>query len=296
METPSQNKILCIIPTYNGQKDVYFCIDSIVKSSLKSDILIIDNASLDDTIRIIKENFEKVTIIQNKKNLGFGRALNMGFSYGKQKGYDYFLILNQDAELENNTLQTMNGFVSAIDSKDWALISPWNRDSSGNTEYYFEDNLNKRSGNYPKTTLGKYDIITVDFINAACWLVNAKALERLKGFDPRYFMYGEDWDFCNRAKYFGFKMYVIENVYCIHHKIKGDYDQKTKKVLVYLGSIMAYFTNPDNRFNDKLKRYLEGNLTAAKFVLLGKWSEGAARFVGINRVVLKVIFLNDGNR
>jgi len=81
-------KILAIIPTYNGEDFVNGCLNSIVNGVLKPDILVIDNASSDSTVAKIETKFEEVKIIKNPKNIGFGRAINLGFDFGIEFGYD----------------------------------------------------------------------------------------------------------------------------------------------------------------------------------------------------------------
>lgn len=261
-------KILAIIPTYNGEDFVNGCLNSIVNGVLKPDILVIDNASNDSTVDKIQTTFEEVKLIKNLKNMGFGRAINLGFDFGIESGYDYFLIINQDAELKYKSLEGLIGFAKLLNVDGWAIISPWNLDSNGDTEYYFEDNLNKRSGNYSPKTIGEFDAIPVDFINAACWLVNAKALKKLNGFDKRFFMYGEDLDFCNRAKYFGYKLFVMKDVYCIHHKEKGDYEKDSKKIFLESNSILAELINPNRSVGFKIGYSFKLLLQFCKSVIL----------------------------
>lgn len=292
----SHPKILAIIPTYNGEGFINGCLNSIVNGILKPDILVIDNASSDSTVAKIETTFEDVKLIKNLKNIGFGRAINLGFNFRIESGYDYLLIINQDAELKENTLEELIGFAKHLDVNEWAIISPWNLDTKGDTEYYFEDNLNKRSGNYSPKTIGEFEVIPVDFINAACWLVNAKALKKLKGFDKRFFMYGEDLDFCNRAKYFGYKLFVMKNVYCIHHKMKGDYEG-SKRVAASLGSEMAYFLNPEISFYPKFGRFFRVNFSYFKLVILGNLTEGLQKIFKFNMMILKIfIFRWEGLR
>ena len=292
METAAIHKILSIIPTYNGKGCIYKCIESLVKSSIKNNILIIDNASTDNTVQIINESFKGLIIKENSENLGFGRAINLGFKYGLESGYDYFLILNQDGELESDTILQLTNFAKGLKPDDWGFISPWNKDSEGNTEHYFEDNLNKRSGRHAQTIIGHYKVIPVDFINAACWLVNPKVIEKLKGFDKRFFMYGEDFDFCNRARYFGYKMYVLPEIVCFHHKLKGDYDDKNKKLEVSLGAFMAFFLNPNERVFSKIEKYCRLHISYVKLILTGRFIEGIGLIFGVNKIILKLIFYN----
>lgn len=257
---------------------------------MKSDILVVDNASIDKTVSTIEDNFKEVRIIKNINNLGFGRALNLGLSYGMEKGYDYILILNQDAELEANTLLQIAKFALLLQPTDWAVISPWNKDSHGNTEYYFEDNLSKRSGGYLKMDISEFEVIPVDFINAACWFINVNGLSKLKGFDERFFMYGEDLDFCNRAKYFGYKIFVLKNVHCIHNKIKGDYENNPAKMFqLRVASELARYVNPNISLRAKFWHFIKVNIVSLKLTLSGKKSAATEKFM-VNILAVKRAF------
>ncbi len=269
-----------IIPCFNGQDCILEAVNSVVRSSVKADILIVDNASTDTSVSIIKKIDIPVQLVQNRVNEGFGMALNKGFEYGKKHGYSYFLILNQDASLFENSLERMIDFVSSVNETSWFFVSPYNLGSdTKSAEYYFLDNLEKRSGHSASIVLGDHRYKEVQFINAACWLINSRALSVLKGFDRRFFMYGEDLDICNRAFHLGYKMMVLENTFCIHHKAKGDYENHpTKMLALKLGEVMAWYLNPSYSRVSKFKRFLAVTLASLKLAVKGKSREAGEKF------------------
>jgi GT2 family glycosyltransferase len=269
-----------IIPCFNGEELIGDAINSILNCSITTHILVVDNASSDSSILVVKNFGPQVQIIQNTSNEGFGKAINKGFEYGKKHGYDYFLILNQDAILLENTLERLLDFANKVNSKTWLFVSPYNLGSDGITEeYYFADNLKKRSEHSESKVLEDHNYLEVNFINAACWLINPFSLNVLRGFDKRFFMYGEDLDLCNRAVYKGYKMFVLENTFCIHHKQIGDYENNPEKMLALkLGETMALYLNPSISRVSKLKRFATVTLASFKLAVKGKTQEAGEKF------------------
>ena len=74
-------KLYVIIVTYNAMKWIDRCLSSVITSTIKSKIVVIDNNSTDNSVEYIKENFNEVIILPNNKNLGFGKANNLGIKY-----------------------------------------------------------------------------------------------------------------------------------------------------------------------------------------------------------------------
>ncbi len=280
-----------IIPCFNGEELIGDAINSILNNSITADIIVVDNASSDSSISVVKNFESRVQTIQNTTNEGFGRAINKGFEYGQKHGYDFFLILNQDAVLLENTLERMIDFVYKVNSSSWFFVSPFNLCSDGKTEeHYFANNLKIRSDKSESKVLGDHNYMEVKFINAACWLINPIALHSLKGFDKRFFMYGEDLDLCNRAFEKGFKMFVLENTFCIHHKQIGDYESNPEKMIALkLGEAMAWYLNPSINRITKYNRFIYVNLACLKLAIKGKTQEAGEKFRINLTAVLRLI-------
>jgi GT2 family glycosyltransferase len=267
----SNIKVLAIIPSYNGENCINSCLQSLQQSEI--DVLVIDNASVNQTKQFIKTNFKNVKLIENTQNLGFGKAINLGFEFGIKNNYTYFLILNQDAELLEDALIKLVNFASTLTSNSWSFISPINLNSEGTKpETYFQDNLLNRSGNHKLQNQEGFKFQTVDFINAACWLVNAASLKLLKGFDERFFMYGEDLNFCHRSKFYKLNMFVLHDAQCIHHKTEGDYESNPLKLIALKkAEMLAYYLNPSLSFLAKTNHFLKINFAAFKLFCLGRF-------------------------
>ena len=106
-------KILAIIVSYNFTPWMARCLGSLRASHCQADVMVLDNASADDTVTRIRQDFPEVTLIENGQNLGFGRANNIGMQYALDHGYAGVLLLNQDAWIDADTL----GALAAASSK-----------------------------------------------------------------------------------------------------------------------------------------------------------------------------------
>ena len=102
--------IYTIIVTYNGLKWYDRCFGSLRTSDVPVHTVVIDNASSDGSVAYIREHFPEVTVIEEKENLGFAKANNVGMRYALDHGADYVFLLNQDAWIvQPDTLARMIG-------------------------------------------------------------------------------------------------------------------------------------------------------------------------------------------
>src|SRR5690606_27756094 len=84
-----------VIPNYNGEKYIIECIDKIYDQiKCKRDIIVVDNNSSDQSVKLIKEKYPEITLITNHKNLGFADAVNIGIKYSDT---EFVILLNNDA-------------------------------------------------------------------------------------------------------------------------------------------------------------------------------------------------------
>lgn len=244
-------KVLIIIVTYNGSKFIKDCLHSINFSIVFTDILIVDNCSNDRTLEIIKGDYPNVKLICNSKNLGFGKANNIGIEYAINNNYEYVFFLNQDTILEPNTIEKL--LDQANKSKDFGFISPLHLSWSGDAlEPVFEYFLRK-SG--PKNLLSKFffrneSCVEIGFVNAAAWLIPVNTLRKIGGFNPIFPHYCEDIDYYNRLKFFGYKNYLILDSKIRHYStgsisISKDWN---KKVIREIFETIAKLTNINSSF------------------------------------------------
>jgi len=245
-------KVLAIVVTYNAEGWVDYCLKSLIESSAELDILCIDNNSSDRTVNIISEHYPCIKLIENKKNMGFGRANNIGFEYCLNEAYDYAFLLNQDARVERDAVQELVNI--HLSDSGFGIISPLQRGKENNQlEYIFSSWLE------PKNTPNLIsDFVTGDsikkvyecsFVNAAIWLVSSECLKKVGFFDQDFPHYGEDNDYAHRVKLAGLKVGVAPSVLANHARYKtatteGDEDFGSKENRRYVSLLVEYKRNP----------------------------------------------------
>jgi GT2 family glycosyltransferase len=209
--------VTIIIVTYNGTP----WLDACLQSCVGWPIIIVDNASTDETVCFIEANYPDITLLKQKKNLGFGQANNLGMRYALNQGADHVFLLNQDAYLVNSVLDDLISFQK--EQPEYGILSPIH--IIGN-----QKKLDKNFSNYMlREVTGQFysdfvlsnpvaPVYQVPFVNAAAWLISRKCIECVGGFDPLFFHYGEDDNYCQRASYHGFKIGVLPKAYIIHDR------------------------------------------------------------------------------
>ena len=172
-----------------------------MENTLVPQILIVDNASTDNTLEIVSKNFRNVEIIKSEENLGFGKANNIGLKKVLEKEIDYAFLLNQDAWIDKNCITELVSI--AAKNKEYGILSPFHFNWEGTKiDSYFLRMANPNDcPNFLNDTLMKAqnEVYDIKFIHAACWLITKNCLQKVGGFDPLFFHYGEDNDLAARV-------------------------------------------------------------------------------------------------
>ncbi len=219
-------KLSISIVNFNGGEFLINCIDSLmkVKDEADFDIWIVDNASVDDSLSILKKKYPKLNYIENKDNKGFGAAHNQALRKIKNEN---ILILNPDSQMIDGTLSYMLKFMDEnpdvgaascrVEKADGSLDiashrgfpTPW-----ASFKYFFlkDDSL------YHLTNRNMSKTHEVDSIVGAFFLTRKSVLEKVGYFDEDYWLYAEDIDLCYRIKEAGLKVMYVPEVKIIHLK------------------------------------------------------------------------------
>ena len=214
-------KIFIIIVTYNGSKWIKKCLNSALNSTVETTVIVVDNNSSDDTVEIIKNEFEEVILVEKDENLGFGKANNIGLQVALENGGDLFLLLNQDAYLDQDTIEKLSSRFEE-DSK-YGILSPVHLDGKGTQiDIYFKLYLSHT--NCPNLYADKFlnkelqPIYEAKFVNAAIWMISRRTLKVVGGFNPYFFHYAEDNDYVNRCHFKGISIGVVPDSYAYHDR------------------------------------------------------------------------------
>ena len=115
--------VVSIVVTYYGMFWVEKCLGSLLNSNLTNHtILVIDNGSKDKTIEIIQKKFPNVILIETGKNLGFGKANNIGLKWAHKNNAEYIFLLNQDAWIFEDTIGKL--ITISKEYPEYGIISP----------------------------------------------------------------------------------------------------------------------------------------------------------------------------
>ena len=116
-----KKKISVVIVTYNGEIWIKKNIDSLLKSNYPIDIIVVDNASTDQSIALLKE-YKSIKLIQNNTNLGFGKANNIGLDIAIKNAADAIFLLNQDTWIFENTITLLAE--KLFENPNLGIVSP----------------------------------------------------------------------------------------------------------------------------------------------------------------------------
>lgn len=208
-------RVLTIIVSYNFEPWIHKCIQSIISSTHPSDIIVIDNASTDNTVSIIKEHYNTVFLIESSENLGFGKANNIGMEYAIHNGYDFVFLVNQDAWIDKYCIEEIIKFIPYNDT----LLSPIHYDGT-------ENSLDKGFEEYSKHINLNINLQKVEFVNAAFWFIPVDIIKHIGLFSAIFYHYGEDKDFCNRLKYHGIEIRIVNTAKAYHDRQNRDNHHK----------------------------------------------------------------------
>lgn len=260
----SNSKTIIVVVTFNGINIIEKCFESIKRSKNISDVIVIDNDSKDCTVNYIKTEYPWIKLIELKENIGFGRANNIGIKMAIEDDADYVLLLNQDAEIMEDTVDILIRI--HMSNNEYGVISPIHLDSYGNPEEGFIKYIDSRNCiEFLSDMLmnrEKKDIYDIHFINAAIWLLTRKCVKTIGYFNPMFFMYGEDDNYVQRCKYHKLKVGIAPNTFGIHHRKLNDV---TKNKLSYRKNRRYAYNNIsalniNEKYNTQLIKVLTYNM------------------------------------
>ncbi|MGQ9664027.1 MAG: glycosyltransferase [bacterium] len=256
-------EISVVIVNYNVKHFLEQCLMAVERArhNLKTEIIVVDNASVDGSQSMVKKKFPQVQLIENHKNLGFGKANNQAMKIARGK---YIFILNPDTLIQEDTLLVLKNFldehpeVSMVGCK---LINPDGTFQVASrrsipTPWVAFTKIVGLSRIFPKSKIfGRYNLTylspelesEVDVLSGSLMMVRKDILAKVGYFDEDYFMYGEDIDLCYRIKKAGGKIYYTPKTKAIHYKgestKKGEFSYITNFYTSMLIFIDKHFKN-----------------------------------------------------
>jgi GT2 family glycosyltransferase len=262
-------KTSIIIVNYNGKEITSNCINSLVVSEFpEKNIILVDNASSDDSVHFLLKKYPEITIVQNNENKGYAAAINSGVSKANKK---YLILSNNDVIYNKSSLLNLIKHIS--NEPETGAAGP---------QQIFPDKSWQRSGGilpYPKNRFKvvflysavmdfirkinyKFNLTNFnyqeEYIDGAVIAVRKAIFDKLDGFDSKnYFFYSEEADFCYRVTQSGLKNMIIPKATVIHLRGASSNDIKiSNKAIEMLNNSKFIFLK--KYFSDsEIKKYIK---------------------------------------
>ncbi len=241
-----------IVVSYNTRELTLRCLASIFSQSRAPNlqVIVIDNASTDDSVAAIAEQFPTAQLIANARNVGFARAVNQALSTAIQ---DVVCLLNPDAELEPGVLRTLLEVLLA--DPQLGAVGPLICGSTGEVQHHCAAHEICLSGQlawhlrlptaYSRSHLGDicgpHGARHTQRLSGAALAIRRTLFADLGGFDERFFMYFEDADLCQRLRHRGFRLACVTQARVVHHQGAASGQAPRMRSQNALASELAYF-------------------------------------------------------
>jgi GT2 family glycosyltransferase len=212
------NKLAVVIVTFNAEDLIEACLDSLRMHDPEALILVVDNASTDQTCEIIREGYPAVCVLKNRCNLGFGAGNNVGIRAALQEGATHILLLNQDALVTSGALTALTRHLDEHPEAGVAAPLQVTRCQESLEPQTLRGYLQRHFTAYlAESSLGRCRTWYEGFgVNAAAWCVRSETFLKCGGFDPLFFMYGEDDDLLARWAFHRVTFHLVPSARMVH--------------------------------------------------------------------------------
>ncbi len=212
-----------ILVNWNLKDDTMDCIDSLIAAGQSpADIIVVDNGSSDGSVAALRARFgEALTIIANSENAGFAAAANQGIVEALARGSNWVFLLNNDTVVDRDIFSAFER--ARQGHPEFLILAPLILyHAFPDRIWFFGDRL--RGSTLITRSLFKEgtrdqplpEVAAVDFVSGCGMLVQREVFESIGNFDQGLFMYGEEVDFCWRARESGFRSAAVSGAVMWH--------------------------------------------------------------------------------
>lgn len=215
-----------LIVNYNTSDLLKNCLESVYVTirGLSFEVIVVDNASLDGSIQMLKENYPDVKVVRNDSNLGFGAANNQAINEMRGR---YALLLNTDTVLKPGAVRELFNFMESHPEAAMACGQLLNADGSKQNSIASFPSFLTLSSNmglleymfprrYPSKRYSHANPVEIDSGIGACLLIRKRALDEVGKFDTRYFFFFEETDLAMQMKKCSWKIFHVPTAYIVH--------------------------------------------------------------------------------
>jgi GT2 family glycosyltransferase len=199
----SQPTAFVIILNWNLKDDTIACAESVLAGSYaRQRVVVVDNGSQDGSVSALTDRFgEAIDLIANEENVGFARGINVGIRHALAQGADWVLLLNNDTTVAPDMIERLMAVANR--QAGAGILAP--------AIFYYDQpervwRLGDRHHRWlpiplkiPARNLKAREVLPVDYVTGCGMLIRRQVFSVIGLFDPQYFMYYEDADFCMRA-------------------------------------------------------------------------------------------------
>jgi GT2 family glycosyltransferase len=273
MTTP---RVCAILVNYNAGLELRRALQSISDELAGTawEAVVVDNGSSDGSTAIVEKFAPQVRLLRNIDNVGFARGMNQGLAATTAPRV---VIMNPDCHLMSGALATMDAELDR--SPDCALVGPRILDPDGSLQGSARGDPDMLTGLFGRSTLLRRmfpalavarrnvvdgvgpdrESLTVDWLSGACMLARRDALERVRGFDERYFLYWEDADLCRRLRALGYHVRYVPNATAVHAVGQSSKSVRARAIRAFHDSAYLYYEThvaPDSGMKRRVARVL----------------------------------------
>jgi GT2 family glycosyltransferase len=263
-------RLSVIIVTFNSAREIGGCLQALrdTPPRLAHEILVVDNASTDDTLAVLARDWPDVRVLTNDANRGFGAATNRGI---RETSGDRLLILNPDARV---TAGAIDRLLAALDAEPAiAIAGPRLVDDAGRAEVSYGRHIGPlaelgqklrvraQEGRWPvvgawierQTQVARFP----DWVSGACWVARRDVLDAVGLFDERFFLYTEDVDLCARVRGAGHRVAFVPGAVVRHTRGASRAGVRDTANAHYRRSHVAFYEKHHPGWAPLLRTYLK---------------------------------------
>ena len=220
--------------------------------------MVVDNASVDGSATKVNQFLPDVRLTRNDANVGFARGVNQGLAATTAP---YVLIMNPDCRLMAGAIAALQGVLDA--QPQCAITGPRVLNPDGSVQGSARGDPDMLTGLFGRTTLlrrvapflpiGRRNVVVdeairsgqqsvqVDWVSGACMLARRDALDAVKGFDERFFLYWEDADLCRRLRAKGYHVRYVPGASAIHRVGQSSRTTRRSAIRAFHRSAYLYY-------------------------------------------------------
>lgn len=218
--TDAPTTVGIVVLSWNRRDRVLACVARLSRlTGVATTILVVDNASSDDSVEALRRLHPEVALLPQTTNLGFVGGVNAGLREARRRGLSYAWLLNDDTRLDDDVLSKLLAFAAAHPA--FSLFSPVVRDDDDRRALQFSNGIVdwRRSRLHDEATPARFEALAAEggtpVLIGTALLVDLRVVT-VEGFDPQFFAYWEDIDFCVRCAKAGFVSAVVPDATVLH--------------------------------------------------------------------------------